>query len=95
MSIRIENVVLTSPEQMMFIIQGLRNPMNSYAKSDSSSGQICVEGGKFILASTNNDFILGENDFKLMTNLAKAGTEHRKYMRMMPVYARITAPLYW
>ena len=93
--IKIENVVLPSPEQIEFIIQGMRNPKNSWDKSDSSSGQICTEGGKFILASTENNFILGENDFKLMSNLVKAGTEHRKYMRMMPVYVRIIAPLYW
>ena len=38
---------------------------------------------------------IGENDHSLMQRLSNAGTEHRKYMRMMPVYVRITAPLYW
>ena len=42
-----------------------------------------------------NDYCLGENDHSLMQRLSNAGTEHRKYMRMMPVYVRITAPLYW
>ena len=41
------------------------------------------------------EYCLGENDYSLMQQLSNAGTEHRKYMRMMPVYARITAPLYW
>ena len=40
-------------------------------------------------------YVLGENDHSLMQRLAKAGTDHRKFMRMMPVYVRITAPLYW
>ena len=88
MSIKIENVVLVSPEQMMFIVQGIRNPMNSHSKSDS-----------FLVPSGYTDdppgFDLGDNDHTLMLKLAKAGTDHRKYLRMMPVYVRITAPLYW
>lgn len=80
--IKIENTVLPSVEQIEFIIEGMRNPKNSWEKSDSKN-------------DVNNKFILGENDYDLMQRLAKAGTEHRKYMRMMPVYVRITAPLYW
>ena len=87
MSIRIENVVLASPEQMMFIIQGLRNPMNSYAKSDSKVKHADI--------GICGKFTVGPNDRSLMQKLAKAGTDHRKFMRMMPVYVRITAPLYW
>ena len=90
MSIRIKNVVLASPEQMMFIIQGLRNPMNSHVKSDSA--YMGTEVDETDLAQW---FRLGENDHSLMQRLSNAGTEHRKYMRMMPVYVRITAPLYW
>ena len=84
--IELENVVLASPEQMEFIIQGMRNPMNSWEKSDSD---------------TDPDFYslenieIGSADHSLMQRLSNAGTEHRKYMRMMPVYVRITAPLYW
>lgn len=84
--IRFENVGLASPEQMEFIIQGMRNPMNSWEKSDSD---------------TDPDFYslenieIGSADHSLMQRLSDAGTEHRKYMRMMPVYVRITAPLYW
>ena len=81
--IKLENVVLASPEQMAFIIQGMRNPMNSWDKSDS---EIVMSGGVFVC---------GDNDIGLMQRLAKAGTDHRKFMRMMPVYVRITAPLYW
>jgi hypothetical protein len=79
--IKLEHVVLASPEQMGFIIQGMRNPMNSWDKSDSG---FCG-GNKHI----------GCDDHFLMQRLSEAGTDHRKYMRMMPVYARITAPLYW
>ena len=84
--IKFENVGLASPEQMKFIIQGMRNPMNSWEKSDSD---------------TDPDFYslenieIGSADHSLMQRLSDAGTEHRKYMRMMPVYVRITAPLYW
>ena len=84
--IKIENVVLASPEQMEFIIQGMRNPMNSWEKSDSE-----YETAGYDIVG----FDLGENDHSLMQRLSNAGTEHRKYMRMMPVYVRITAPLYW
>lgn len=86
--IKFENVVLASPEQMAFIIQGMRNPMNSWEKSDSYAGHEYMGTG-------NEYFKLGENDHSLMQRLSDAGTEHRKYMRMMPVYVRITAPLYW
>lgn len=84
--IKLENVVLASPEQMEFIIQGMRNSMDSWEKSDSE----CITAGYDIVG-----FDLGENDYSLMQRLAKAGTDHRNFMRMMPVYVRITAPLYW
>ena len=86
--IRFENVGLASPEQMEFIIEGMRNPMNSWEKSDSYAGHEYMGTG-------NEYFKLGDNDHSLMQRLSNAGTEHRKYMRMMPVYVRITAPLYW
>lgn len=91
--IKLENVVLASPEQMEFIIQGIRNPKNSWEKSDSRD---CNKDGSFCLECDHKgDFCIGPNDHSLMQSLANAGTEHRKYMRMMPVYVRITAPLYW
>ena len=91
--IKLENVVLASPEQMKFIIEGMRNPKNSWEKSDSRT---CRQDGSFCMECEHkNDYCLGENDHSLMQRLSNAGTEHRKYMRMMPVYVRITAPLYW
>ena len=91
--IKLENVVLASPEQMEFIIEGMRNPMNSWEKSDSRT---CRQDGSFCMECEHkNYYCLGENDHSLMQRLSNAGTEHRKYMRMMPVYVRITAPLYW
>ena len=100
--IKLENVVLASPEQMEFIIQGMRNPMNSWEKSDSDicsmeSGIECSYCSDYASCDKTGDdkYHLGLNDHSLMQRLSNAGTEHRKYMRMMPVYVRITAPLYW
>ena len=80
--IRLEHTV----EQMMFVIEGMRNPMNSWDKIDSV---VAYSRCELI------DYVIGPNDKTLMKKLAKAGTDHRKFMRMMPVYVRITAPLYW
>jgi hypothetical protein len=102
MSIKLENVGLASPEQMEFIIEGMRNPMNSWEKSDTCfSDESCVNcyDNQRDLCDKDSFFRkdekLGSNDHSLMQRLSNAGTEHRKYMRMMPVYVRITAPLYW
>ena len=90
--IKLEHVVLASPEQMKFIIEGMRNPMNSWDKSDSEiDNLVSVKDGSTVARL----FDLGTNDHSLMQRLANAGTDHRKFMRMMPVYVRITAPLYW
>lgn len=100
--IKLENVVLASPEQMEFIIQGMRNPMNSWEKSDTcfsyESCVNCYDNQRDLCDKDSffrKDEKLGSNDHALMQGLSNAGTEHRKYMRMMPVYVRITAPLYW
>lgn len=90
--IKIEHVVTASPEQMGFIIEGMRNPMNSWEKSDSGYSCLCMDDKR---DCPLGPYIVGENDNFLMQRLASAGTDHRKFMRMMPVYARITAPLYW
>lgn len=102
MSIKLENVVLASPEQMEFIIEGMRNPMNSWEKSDTCfEDESCIDCYEHQRDWCNKDSYfrkdekLGCNDHSLMQRLSNAGTEHRKYMRMMPVYVRITAPLYW
>ena len=92
--IKLENTVLSSPEQMQFVIEGMRNPMNSWDKSDSVK---CYANEKCQGICNENKIVLcaGDNDRSLMQKLSYAGTDHRKFMRMMPVYVRITAPLYW
>ena len=98
--IKLENVVLASPEQMEFIIEGMRNPMNSWEKSNSGHGcdsGLCLGHCAFSPEWCGNTqrYVLGENDYTLMQKLSKAGTDHRKFMRMMPVYVRITAGHTW
>lgn len=100
--IKLEHAVLPSPEQIEFVIEGMRNPMNSWDKSDSGyqcvccSNEICkAECTGDDLCPQNGKYRLGDKDHSLMFKLAKFGTDHRKYLRMMPVYVRITAPLYW
>lgn len=75
-------------------IRGMRNPMNSWEKSDSVYGTYWgdIDGHKCF---DSDGFMIGPNDLDLMKRLAKAGTDHRKFMRMITVYMDITAPLYW
>ena len=89
--IKLEHVVLASPEQMEFIIEGMRNTTNSWNKSDSVR-YWSKEHDEKIRAP---GYEVGEEDLNLMKRLAAAGADHRKFLRMMPVYVRITAPLYW
>ena len=63
-------------------IRGARNPMNSWAKMDSYYNE-------------KGEFVLGENDLSLASRLARAGSDHRKYLRQVMVSMDITAPLYW
>jgi hypothetical protein len=93
--LKIENTEVMGWEHA---IRGMRNPKNSWEKSDS--GYCC--GDKKCSVIENCDlccdiphFEVGENDFDLMTRLRNAGTDHRKFMRMITVYLDITAPLYW
>ena len=86
--IKIENVVLPSPDQWKAIIMGCRNPLNSWEKSDS---EIKYEN----IRDNEGYFKIGDNDLSLMKRLSKAGTDHRKFMRMIPVFLDITAPTYW
>ncbi|MDO5361960.1 MAG: hypothetical protein Q4F03_04840 [Eubacteriales bacterium] len=77
-------------------IRGMRNPMNSWNKSDS-----CWKDSELnpVYHDDFNDgvtaYSIGENDRDLMKKLFKGGTEHRKYLRMIQVYVDIEAPLYW
>ncbi len=78
--IKIENIETFGWEAA---IRGMRNPMNSWEKSDS------------YMWESSGWFEVGKNDLDLMTHLCNAGTDHRKFMRMITVYMDITAPLYW
>lgn len=81
--IKIENTEVFGFEAA---IRGARNPMNSWARSDSGFEET---------ASGETVYRLGENDKDLMTRLVKAGNEHRKFMRQIVIWTDITAPLYW
>ena len=75
-------------------IRGMRNPMNSWEKSDSEFVEVfddILNLKSYALKSVN----IGENDLELMKSLSKNGSVHAKYRRMITVYVDITAPLYW
>lgn len=83
-------------------IRGMRNPKNSWDKSDSyfidldgDMYDICGNHAPFYGDDNGNGYSIGKNDLDLMTRLRNAGTDHRKFMRMITVYLDITAPLYW
>lgn len=94
-------------------IRGMRNPMNSWEKSDSDYRPIlckrcdncmsyqlekwddCEQCEVEQQTNAHDGFMIGPNDLDLMTRLRNAGTDHRKFMRMITVYLDITAPLYW
>ena len=63
-------------------MRGARNPLNSWARSDSHYDE-------------QGNYILGENDLSLATRLCSAGTDHRKFIRQIMVSMDITAPMYW
>ena len=73
-------------------IRGMRNPWNSWEKSDSYSTYI---ENAHTLQRAPFEFFVGENDLTLMKKLVSAGTDHSKFMRMINVTCDITAPLYW
>lgn len=99
--LKIENTEVIGWEHA---IRGMRNPKNSWVKSD---GGVCATHGPAHCADCvytdchaddveiGTKYILGPNDLNLMTTLRNAGTDHRKFMRMITVYLDITAPLYW
>lgn len=100
--LKIENTEVMGWEHA---IRGMRNPKNSWEKTDSYPAVDCGKCGKIeredICKKEDRDctgfecFEMGPNDLKLMTTLRNAGTDHRKFMRMITVYLDITAPLYW
>ena len=83
--IKFENIVTPSSYQWESIIMGMRNPLNSWDKSDSSWENL----------TGTEVYLIGEEDLALMSKLRKAGTDHGKFMRMITIYVNITAPLYW
>lgn len=83
--IKLENIEVTGWEHA---IRGMRNPMNSWKKSDSERKYENIRDSEGYL-------VIGPNDFDLMTRLRNAGTDHRKFMRMITVYMDIIAPFYW
>ena len=91
--IKIENVVTPSPEQWKALILGARNAMNSWDRSDSEFYEgVDFDPDDYIRQGM---YLIGPNDHELMMRLRNAGTDHRKFMRMITVYLNITAPLYW
>ena len=96
--IKIENTEVVGWEHA---IRGARNPMNSWEKSDSHSCgtcgdcDICIDYDNCPYGYDYLKTVVGPNDHKLMMRLRNAGTDHRKFMRMITVYLDITAPLYW
>ena len=74
-------------------IRGMRNPMNSWEKSDSFYGRKPLTD--IFNPITEEGYLIGPDDHLLMMNLRNVGTDHRKFMRMIVVYVDITAPLYW
>ena len=86
--LKIENTEVVGWEAA---IRGMRNPMNSWAKSDSRWEPQFDK----VQGPVAGEFVIGQNDYTLMKNLRNSGTDHRKFMRMITVYLDITAPLYW
>lgn len=97
--LKIENAEVVGWEHA---IRGMRNPMNSWEKSDSEF--ITADGDHHDITGNSGPWygedgwrenLIGHEDRNLMVKLSKAGTDHRKFMRMIAVYLDITAPLYW
>lgn len=89
--LEILKTVTPSPEQWHVIIEGMRNPMNSWDKSDSAT----IYVGDMYGEPVGYDFVMGNVDRDLMERLNKGGAVHAKYRRMIPVFVTINAPLYW
>jgi len=90
--LKIENFVTPSPDQWMFVIDGMRNPKNSWDRMDSYTTHI---GDNETLETAEYAFFLGEKDEELAMSLAKGGPVHAKYRRQLPIHVKVTAPLYW
>lgn len=89
--LKIENTEVVGWEAA---IRGMRNPKNSWEKSDSTFSDV-FDDYENLHSYYMKSADIGKNDLDLMTRLRNAGTDHRKFMRMIAVYLDITAPLYW
>lgn len=96
MSIKIENIQTMGWKGAL---RGMRNPLNSWDKADSAYASDIERADTNIAAYgtklNHYDFVVGQNDLALCLKLIKAGSEHRKFLRMIHVQMDITAPLYW
>ena len=99
--LKVENIDVMGWEHA---IRGMRNPMNSWEKSDScwdydaylrNLDVDTIDKSIPVQCDGDGSFLIGPEDQKLMKKLRNAGTDHRKFMRMITVYVDITAPLYW
>lgn len=97
--IKIENVEVVGWE---YAIRGMRNPLNSWDKSDSEYHVDCnicnnphYDCDNCPMVAFDDKTLIGSHDLDLMKKLVKAGTDHRKFMRMIVVYVDVTAPMYW
>lgn len=90
--IKVENIGVSGFEHA---VRAMRNPMNSWDKSDSKFEWDETDGKWDACEWVDADYVVGKADLGLMQRLFKAGTEHRTYARMIYVWMDITAPLYW
>lgn len=93
--LKIENAEVVGWEHA---IRGMRNPKNSWEKSDTTWRTKFSDDRSLITpykVMSDSRLVIGPNDYDLMMTLSNAGTDHRKFMRMITVYLDITAPLYW
>ena len=100
--LKIEKFVTPSPEQWEIIIEGTRNPMNSWPRMDSKiinstlvNEEVCPGINSLVYHRCDPYFSMGENDHDLMMRLSNGGPVHAKYRRMIPGWVTLTAPLYW
>ena len=87
--LKIEKFLTASPDQWKMVIQGMRNPMNSWDRMDSKIVPFAHNCG------AGSFLHMGKNDHDLAMRLASGGPVHGKYLRMLPVWVDILAPLYW
>lgn len=93
--IYLSNTITPSPEQWLAALSGARNAMNSWDRIDSDIRENASESPTDGVSNPMVFNNLGKNDKKLLQNLCKAGSSHRKFLRMLPVTVDITAPVYF